>query len=179
MFTVTRSSNLHFLKFWRFDFSNFQTTFVKIFTKRPPGFKIDFEGTDKVLRIHQDLWSEISRQWNNGPLTFFEICTKEPFPSQILSKEGNIKSSVLLILLKCIVGGYSNGNESFTGRLFSNYEPFNMLFHFFRYLIYSVFHEKLSFFSSYFKNPFQDVVYYRKLICLTLLYWNDGPLNIR
>ena len=33
--------------------------------------------------------------------------------------------------------GYSNGNESFTGRLFSNYEPLNMLFHFFRYLTYS------------------------------------------
>ena len=133
------------------------------------------------------LWSEISQQWNNGPFSFFEICMEEPFPSQILSKEGNIKSSVLLILLKCIVAGYSNGNESFTGRLFSNYGPLNMLFHFFRYLIYSVFHEtfvkkfmkKLSFFSSNFKNPFQDVVYYRKLGCLTLWYWNGGPLNIR
>ena len=47
---------------------------------------------------------------------------------------------------------------------------------FFRYLIYSVFNEtfvknlmkKLSFFSSDFKSPFQDVVYYRKLRCLTL-----------
>ena len=81
--------------------------------------------------------------------------------------------------------GYYNGNESFTGRLFSNYGPLNMLFHFFRYLIYSVFHKtfvkkfmkKLSFFSSNFKNPFQDVVYYRKLGCLTLWYWNGGPLN--
>ena len=80
------------------------------------------------------------------------------------------------MLLKCIVVGYSNGNESFTGRLFSNYGPLNMLFHFFRYLIYSVFHDtfvksfmkKLSFFSSNFKNPFQDVVYYRKLGCPTL-----------
>ena len=61
-------------------------------------------------------------------------------------------------------------NESFTGRLFSNYGSLNMLFHFFRYLIYSVFHEtfvkkfmkKLSFFSSNFKKPFQDAVYYRK-----------------
>ena len=32
--------------------------------------------------------------------------------------------------------GYSNGNKSFTGRLFSNYGWLNMLFHFFRYLIY-------------------------------------------
>ena len=83
--------------------------------------------------------------------------------------------------------GCSNGNESFTGRLFSNYGPLNMLFHFFRYLIYSVFHKtfakkfmkKLSFFSSNSKNLFQDVVYYRKLGFLTLWYWNGGPLNIR
>ena len=55
-----------------------------------------------------------------------------------MSNEGNIKASILLILLKCIVVGYSNGNESFTGRLFSNYGPLNMLFHFFRYLIYII-----------------------------------------
>ena len=72
--------------------------------------------------------------------------------------------------------GYSNGIESFTDRLLSNYEPLNMLFHFFRHLIYCVFHEafvkkfmkKPSLFNSTFKNPFQDVVYYRKLGCLTL-----------
>ena len=47
------------------------------------------------------------------------------------------------------------------------------------HLYYSVFHEtfvkkftKLSFFSSNFKNPIQDIVYYRKLG-----YWNGGPLN--
>ena len=82
----------------------------------------------------------------------------------------------------CIVEGYSNGNESFTGRLFSNYESLNRVFHFFRYLVYSVFHEtfvknlmkKPSFFSSNFRNSFQDVAYYRKLGCLTLC-----PLNIR
>ena len=93
----------------------------------------------------------------------------------------------MLILLKCIVVGYSNGNESFTGRLLSNYGPLNMLFHFFRYLIYSVFHEtfvkkfmkKLSFFSSNLKYQFQDVVHYRKLGCLTLWYWIGDPLNIR
>ena len=159
MFTITRSSNLHFLKFWHFNFSNFQTTFVKIFTKKPPGFKIDFESADKVLRIHQYLWSEISRKWNNGLLKQMK---QEPFASQILPNEGNRKASILLILLKCIVVGYSNGNESFTGRLFSNYGPLKMIFHFFRYLIYSAFHEtfvkkfmkKLFFFISNFKNPF-------------------------
>ena len=103
-------------------------------------------------------------------IIIFEICTEEHFASYILSIEGNIKTSILLILLKCFDVSYSNGNESFTGRLL------NKLFHFFQYLIYSVFHDtfvkrfikKPSFLSSNFKNQFQDVVYYRKLRCLTL-----------
>ena len=45
VFTMTGSSNKHFLKFWHFNFSKFQTNFVKIFTKKPLGFKIDFEST--------------------------------------------------------------------------------------------------------------------------------------
>ena len=91
------------------------------------------------------------------------------------------------LLLKCIVASYSNGNESFTGRLFSNYGPLNMLFHLFRHLIYIVSYEafvkkfikKLSFLNSNSKNSFQYVVCYKKLGCLTLWYWNGVPLNIR
>ena len=120
-------------------------------------------------------------------MIFFKTCIEEPFASYVLLNEGNINASILLILLKCIFVCHSNGNESFTGKLFSNYGPLNMLFRFFRYRIYSVFHKafvkkfmkKLSFFSSNFKNLFQDVVYYRKLGCLTLWHWNSGPLNIR
>ena len=55
--------------------------------------------------------------------------------------------------------------KNLTGRLFSNYGLLNMLFHFFRYRIYSVFHDtfvkrflKKVFESSNFKNQFQDVV---------------------
>ena len=121
------------------------------------------------------------------PFEFFWNLQGRAFCFWILSNEGNIKASILLILLKCIAVGYSNGNESFTGRLFSNYGLLNMLFHFFRYLIYSVFHEtfvkmfmkKPSFFSSNFKNPFQDLVCYRKLGCLILRYWNGSLLNIK
>ena len=131
--------------------------------KRLPGFKIDFESTDKVLPLHQ--YFSIIKQ---RP---FEFCTEERFASYILSNEGKVKASILLILLKCIVVGYPNGNESFIGRLLSNYGPLNMLFHFFRDLICCVFHEafvkkfmkKSSLFNSSFKNPFQYVVYYRKL----------------
>ena len=70
---------------------------------------------------------------------FFEICTEERFASYVLSNEGSIKTSILLIILECIAVGCSNGNESFTGRLFLNYGRLNVLFHFFRNLIYNVF----------------------------------------
>ena len=60
------------LKFRLYNFSNFQTTFVKNFMKILSGFKKYFESTDKVLPLHQYLWSEISRQWKvSWPLIFF------------------------------------------------------------------------------------------------------------
>ena len=88
VFTITGSSNIQFLKFWLFNFSNFQiqTNFVKNFMKKLPVYKIDFESTDKVLPLQQYIWSEISRQWNNSPLIFFFfffflISTEERFAS--------------------------------------------------------------------------------------------------
>ena len=118
---------------------------------------------------------------------FFEICMEERLASTFCQMGQNVKASILLVVLKCIVVDYSNGNESFIGRLFSNYGSLNMLFHFFRYLIYSVFHEtfvekflkKLSLFISNLKDPFQDGVYYRKLRCVTLWYRNYSPLNVK
>ena len=116
---------------------------------------------------------------------FFEICTEDPFASQILSNEGNIKTSVLLILLKPIAVGYSNGNESFTGRLFSNKVVFTgrlfstgRRFRFFRYLIYSVFHEtfvkkfmkNLSFFSSNFKKSISRCSILQKIRMSNFVY---------
>ena len=196
VFTITRSSKLHFLKFWRFNFSNFQTNFVKIFTKKRPGLQIYFESTDKVLRIHQYLWSKFLGNETTALWPFFEICTGDPFASQILSNKGNIKASVLLILLKPIVVGYSNGNESFTGRLFSNKVVFTgrlsstgRRFRFFRYLIYSVFHEtfvrkfmkKLSFFSSNFKKSISrcSILQKIKMFNFRILKWRpfEGKLK--
>ena len=86
------------------------------------------------------------------PWNFYEICTEEAFASYILSNEGSIKASILLILLKYIVVGYSNGNESFTGRLFSNYRPLNMLFHFFNLSFIVFFTRVLS--KSLWNYPF-------------------------
>ena len=136
-----------FLKFWHFNFSIFQKTFLEKFMKKLPGFKTYFGSTDKVLPLHQYLWSEISWQWNNDPLNFFWSLHGRAICFLNFSNEGNIKASILPVLLKCSFVGCSNGNESFTDRLFSNYGPLNMLFHFFRYLIYSVFHE--TFFKKF------------------------------
>ena len=106
-----------------------------------------------------------------GPFEYFlKFAWRSVFLLKFCQIREILNFQFLLIVLKCIVVGYSNG-KNFTGRLFSNYELLNMLFHFFWYLIYSVFHEafvkkfmqKLSFFNSNFKNQFQDVVHYRKL----------------
>ena len=132
-----RTSN-EILKFWLFNFSNFAIAFVKNSMKKLPGFKIYFERSDKVLLPHQYLWFEFSRHWNNGPLIFFFYFLFffwnlhwRAFCFLNFVNYFHIKVSILLILLKCFVVDYSNGNESFTGRLFSNYGLLNKLFHFF------------------------------------------------
>ena len=174
--------------FWNFDilaFSTFKRLLSKFLRKNLQVSKQILKVLIKFYRFTsiydlKFLDNETTALW-----FFFEICTEEPFASEILSNRGNIKDSILLILLKCIVAGFSN--ESFTVWLFSNYEPLNMQFRFLRYLTYSVFHEtfvkkfmkKLSCFSWNFKTPFQDVVYYWKLGCLTLWYWNETRLHLK
>ena len=144
MFTITGPSNIQLLKFWLFNFPNFHITFFKNFMKRFPGFKIDSESTDKVLPLQQYLFYNLKFLDNETPALwiFFDIFTEERFSSEILSNEGNIKASILLTHLKCIVVGYSNGNKSFTCRLLSNYAPLNMLFRFFN-ISFIVFFTKL------------------------------------
>ena len=53
-----------------------------------------------------------------------------------MSNEGNIKTSILLILLKYIVLGYSNGKKSFAGTLFLNYGLLNMPSQFFFFFFF-------------------------------------------
>ena len=69
-YRVVEHTTFEILTFW-FWFANFQTNFVKNFMKKFPGLKIDFESIDKVLPLHQYIWSEISQQWNNSHLIFF------------------------------------------------------------------------------------------------------------
>ena len=153
MFTITGPSNI------QLDFCQ------RLYEKTPgkiPCFKRNFESTDKVLPLHQYLWFEISGQWNNGSLNFFEN-----FHGRALCFLNFVKwASILLILLKCIAVGCSYGNESFTGWLFSDYRPLNMLLHFFD-IIYIVFFTRILskslwkaiLFQLEIQNAFQDVVY--------------------
>ena len=60
--------------FWNSDiliFATFKQLLSFFLRKYLQVSKIDFESTDKVLPLPQYLWSEISWQWNNGPLKFF------------------------------------------------------------------------------------------------------------
>ena len=68
LFTITRPSNIQLLKFWLFNFSNFQTTFVKNFMKKLPGFKTYFESTYKS-----------TFETYNGPLIFLKNLHKRAF----------------------------------------------------------------------------------------------------
>ena len=100
-----------------------------------------------------------------------------------------LKPQILLILLKYIFVGYSNANESFADRLFSNYGPLNILFHFFRYLIYSVFHKtfvkkfikKLSFFSLNFKKSISRCSMLQKIrmFNFVILKWRQFEYKVK
>ena len=66
--------------------------------------------------------------------------------------------------LKCTVVHDANLNSSSISTAFLKYGPLNMLFRFFRFLIYVYFNEALV--KKFTK--FQDVVHYRILGCQTL-----------
>ena len=77
VFTITRLLNLHFLKLWHFNFSNFQTTFVKFFMKEPPGLKelIKFCRFTNIYDL-KFFDNETTDLW-----IIFQICIEEPFAS--------------------------------------------------------------------------------------------------
>ena len=85
-----------------------------------------------------------------------------------MSNEGIIKkASILLILLRCIALGYSNGNESFAGTLLSNYGPLNMLFQFFRISFIVFFKRLLS--KGLSKNIFFQIKFQKPISSCTIL----------
>ena len=75
---------------------------------------------------------------------FFEISTDMHFVSLFFLNERNITTSLLMIHLKCTVVHYANLNSSSKNKPFLNYGSLNMLFRFFRFLIYVYFNEAFA-----------------------------------
>ena len=105
--------------------------------EKVPGFKTDFEVLIKFY-CFTNIYDLKFLDNETTVLWFFFIWNFHGSAFCFLNFViwGNIKTSILLIILKCIVVGYSNGNKSFTGRLFSNYGLLNMLFHFFLFIVF-------------------------------------------
>ena len=108
-------------------------------------------------------------------LKFAQICILFLY---FFQNERNIKTSLLVVLLKCTVVHYANLNSSSKNKAFLNYGSLNMLFRFFQFLLYVYFNEtfvkklmkQLSSFNTNFQNSFEDVVYCRILRYQTLWY---------
>ena len=106
-----------------------------------------------------------------------------------MSNEGNIKVSILLILLKCTVVGYSNINKTFTGRLFSNYGLLNMLFHFFSIShlycfsrdLYQKVYEETTLFQLKFQNPISrcSILQKIKMCNFVILKWRPFEYKVK
>ena len=73
-----------------------------------------------------------------------------------------------MINLKCTDVHYANLSPSSINKSFLNHGLLNVLFHFFRFLVYVYFNEafvknfikELSFFNTSFETSFKDVVYH-------------------
>ena len=125
---------------------------------------LGFKGSYEVLLLHKHFRFTHFWQWNGSPFKLFQICTEMRFVYLFFLNERNITTSLLMIYLKCTVVHYANLNSSSINKLFLNYGLLNMLFRFFRFLIYVYFNEafvknfmkKLSFYNTNFHNLFQD-----------------------
>ena len=101
---------------------------------------------------------------------FFLNLHGNAFPFFIFLNERSIETSFLMTQLKCTVVHYPNLNSSSVNKPFLNYGPLNMLFRFFRFLIYVYFNKAfvknstLYSFNTNFQNSFQDVDYLNELL---------------
>ena len=127
---INGPSNMLFFNCCLFPFSKFQITIVKNLVK-------DFEGSQVVLLRHNFFYLRIFDNEAAIILKFFEVCMEMHFVSLFFLKERNIATSLLMIHLKCSIVHYANQAPQ-TSR---SYWPLNMLFHFFRFLIYVYFNE--------------------------------------
>ena len=102
------------------------------------------------LIIFKKMRYRVNYCWNYGPskllLHFFFFFFLKFTQIHILflyffQNERNITTFLLMIHLKCTVVHYANLNSSSKNKPFLNYGSLNMLFRFFRFLIYVYFNE--------------------------------------
>ena len=133
-------SNMHF--FWNSDiliFPTFKHFLSKILRK-------NLQVSKQILEVPINFYRFTNiydlKFLDNETMTLWIFVLKFARKSLLLSKfcqmKEILKPKFCWHKMNCCV--CSNGNESFTGRLLSNYGPLNMLFHYYWYLIYSVFH---------------------------------------
>ena len=120
-----------FLNFCHFPFSKFQITIVKWI----PRVLRKFYYVTNIFDLH------VFGKETAVLLTFFEICTEMHFVSLFFLNERNITNPLLMIHLICTAVHYANLNSSSINKPLLNYGPLNLLFCFFRFLIYVYFNE--------------------------------------
>ena len=123
-----------FLTFYLFPLPKFLMAIVKNLINRFLGLLV-ISTTSQIFLIYTFLKTK------RRPFYFFSICTDMHFGSLFFLNERNMTTSLLMIHLKCTVVHYTNLNWSSKNKPFLNYGSLNMLFRFFRFLIYVYFNE--------------------------------------
>ena len=95
--TSCRKCNFEFLPF---RFFKFQMTVVKKLMEKASFFIMDFKDSDEGLLTHKNFWS--TSFW----------CIRKWILFVIFSNERNIRTSLLMMHLKCAVAHYANLNSS-------------------------------------------------------------------
>ena len=147
-------SKMLFFNFGLFHFPKFQITIVKNFMEKPSFFIMDFESSNEVLLRHNYFDVQIFDNETTALLNIFEICTEMCFVSIFFLNERNITISLLIIATfkeYCFAWYVKLSSRSII-KSFLNYMPPNMLFRFFRFLIYVYFNE--AFVKNLSKNYF-------------------------
>lgn len=122
----TRVFEHSFFLFWQFSNHFCQKSYEKA-----TRFIMDIKSSCKLLLSHDDMRYRNYWKENGRPLIFFKFCTETRLFVCFLSLNGKfIANSCLMRHLKCVAIIYFIENWSFAKRLFPNYGPSIIVFHF-------------------------------------------------
>ena len=155
------------LKFFVFFIVLISNDYCKEFYEKPSSFIMNFEGFYEVLLLHKCFWSKNFWQWNNDPFKIFCDLPGNTFCFFAFLNERNIKTTLLVINLKCFASTFKL-HKQVVLKLLVVKCAISGFFGFFWFLIYLYFNEafvknftgKLSFFNKNFQKFFQEVVCY-------------------